>query len=33
MKVEFNHAKYGKTIPFLYFTDAYVFEANIKDVL
>ena len=21
MKVEFNHAKYGKTIPFLYFTD------------
>lgn len=23
MKVEFNHAKYGKTIPFLYFTDAY----------
>ena len=22
MKVEFNHAKYGKTIPFLYFTDS-----------
>lgn len=30
MKVEFNHAKYGKTIPFLYFTDGKVKTTYVK---